>query len=39
MNTGSFTVHVKTDDIYKGIEEDVGKRFEIFLKVIFCFLF
>ena len=26
MNTGSFIVHVKTDDIYKDIAEDVEKR-------------
>ena len=28
MDTGSFIVHVKTDDIYKSIEEDVDKRFD-----------
>ena len=28
MDTGSFTVHVKTDDIYKDIAEDVEKRFD-----------
>ena len=26
MDTGSFTVHVKTDDIYKDIAEDIGTR-------------
>ena len=28
MDTSSFIVHVKTDDIYKSIEEDVDKRFD-----------
>ena len=28
MDTGSFIVHVKTDDIYKDIAEDVDKRFD-----------
>ena len=28
MGTDSFIVHVKADDIYKDIEEDVGKRFD-----------
>ena len=28
MNTNSFIVHVKTDDIYKDIVEDVDKRFD-----------
>ena len=28
MDTGSFIVHVKTDDIYKDIAEDVKKRFD-----------
>ena len=27
MDTNSFIVHVKTDDIYKDIEEDVETRF------------
>ena len=27
MNTGSFIVHVKTDDIYKDIAEDCEARF------------
>ena len=27
MDTGSFIVHVKTDDIYKDIAENVEKRF------------
>ena len=27
MDTDSFTVHVKTDDIYKDIAEDVETRF------------
>ena len=27
MDTDSFIVHVKTDDIYKDIAEDVEKRF------------
>ena len=27
MNTNSFIAHVKTDDIYKDIAEDVEKRF------------
>ena len=27
MDTGSFIVHVKTDDIYKDIAEDVETRF------------
>ena len=30
MDTDSFIVHVKTDDIYKDIEEDVEKRFDTF---------
>ena len=29
MDTDSFIVHVKTDDIYKDIAEDVETRFEI----------
>ena len=28
MDTGSFIVQVKTDDIYKDIAEDVEKRFD-----------
>ena len=28
MDTNSFIVHVKTDDIYKDIVEDVDKRFD-----------
>ena len=28
IDTDSFTVHVKTDDIYKDIKEDVEKRFD-----------
>ena len=28
MNTGSFIFHVKTDDIYKNIAEDVEKGFD-----------
>ena len=28
MDTDSFTVHVKTDDTYKDIAEDVEKRFD-----------
>ena len=28
IDTDSFTVHVKTDDIYKDIAQDVGKRFD-----------
>ena len=28
MDTGSFIVHVKTDDIYKNIAEDVETRFD-----------
>ena len=28
MDTGSFIVQVKTDDIYKDIAEEVEKRFE-----------
>ena len=28
MNTKSFIVHVKTDDIYKDIAEDVETRFD-----------
>ena len=28
MDTGRFFVHVKTDDIYKDIAEDVEKRFD-----------
>ena len=28
MDTDSFIVHVKTDDIYKDIAEDVEKRFD-----------
>ena len=28
MDTDSFIVHVKTDDFYKGITEDVEKRFD-----------
>ena len=28
MDTDSFVVHVKTDDIYKDIVEDVEKRFD-----------
>ena len=28
MDTGSFIVHVKTEDIYKDIAEDVETRFD-----------
>ena len=28
MDTGSFIVHVKIDDIYKDIEKDVEKSFD-----------
>ena len=28
MDTGSFIVHVKTNDIYKDIAEDVETRFD-----------
>ena len=28
MNTDSFIVHVKTEDIYKDIEKDVEERFD-----------
>ena len=28
MNTDSFIVHIKTDDIYKDIAEDVETRFD-----------
>ena len=28
MDTGSFTVYIKTDYIYKGIAEDVETRFD-----------
>ena len=28
MDTDSFIVHVKTDDIYKDIAEDVAKKFD-----------
>ena len=28
MNTESFIVHVKTDDIYKDIVEDIETRFD-----------
>ena len=28
MNTGSFTVHMKTEDIYNDIPEDVETRFD-----------
>ena len=28
MDTVSFIVHIKTDDIYKDIAEDVEKRFD-----------
>ena len=28
MDTDSFTVHLKTDDIYKDIAEDVKTRFD-----------
>ena len=28
MNTDSFIVYIKTDDIYKDIAEDVGIRFD-----------
>ena len=28
MNTDSFIVHVKTDDIYKNIAEDVETKFD-----------
>ena len=30
MDTDSFIVHVKTDDIYKGIAEDVETSFRYF---------
>ena len=28
MKTGSFIVHIKTEDIYKDIAEDVKTRFD-----------
>ena len=28
MNTDSFIAHIKTEDIYKDISEDVEKRFD-----------
>ena len=28
MNTNSFIVHIKTKDIYEGIADNVGKRFD-----------
>ena len=28
MSTGSFIVYIKTSDIYKGIAEDVERRFD-----------
>ena len=28
MDTDSFIVHAKTDDIYKNITKDVGARFD-----------
>ena len=28
MDTGSFIVYIKTDDIYKDIAEDVETRFD-----------
>ena len=28
MDTDSFSVHLKTDDIYKDIAEDIEKRFD-----------
>ena len=28
MDTGSFIVHVKTDNIYKDIAEDIKRRFD-----------
>ena len=28
MDTGSFIVHIKTDDIYKDIAEEVEARFD-----------
>ena len=28
MDTDSFIIHVKTDDIYKDIAEDVAKKFD-----------
>ena len=30
MDTGSLIVHVKTDDIYKDIAEDIETRFDTF---------
>ena len=30
MDTGSFIVYIKTDDIYKDIAEDVGTRFDTY---------
>ena len=30
MDTDSFSVHLKTDDIYKDIAEDIEKRFDTF---------
>ena len=29
MDTDSFIVHIKTEDVCKDIEDDVGKRFAI----------
>ena len=29
MDTGSFIIYIKTEDVYEDIEGDVGKRFEV----------
>ena len=29
IDVGSFIIHLKTEDIYKDIAEDVGRKFDI----------
>ena len=36
MDTGSFIIHVKTNDIYKDIAEDIKKRLQILKKIDRC---
>ena len=38
MDTDSFIFHLKTDDVYRDIAEDVEKRFFIVLCTFFVFV-
>ena len=39
MDTYSFVIHIKTEDVYEDIEGDVEKRFDFFILFLFNSLF